>query len=198
MNEVHNLGLGDVTNPCTIDVDFTDHCLVRADFRFAAFESTTASFRCRNLKRIDFEELDKELWNCSFVTDPANAVDGFIDQLHHDVTCVLDRMAPFHETKVCTGKSCTVKLNLEATRAKRHRRRCEKRYHRSNSEVDRVIYREACRDANRLIIGTQRDAIQEKLTLAGNDQKERSGVYPTICCIAAASSRTRTILNSCV
>src|SRR6218665_2452667 len=81
-------------------------------------------------------------------------------------------MAPFHETKVRTGQSCTVKLNLEATRAKRHRRRCEKRYRRSNREVDRVIYRKACRDANRLIIGAQRDAIQEKLTLAGNDQRE--------------------------
>src|SRR6218665_411295 len=100
---VHNLGHGDVTNPCTIDVGFIDHCLVRADFRFAAFESTTASLRWRNLKRIDFEELDEELWNCSFVTDPADTVDGFIDQLHHDVTCVLDRMAPIHETKVRTG-----------------------------------------------------------------------------------------------
>src|SRR6218665_871780 len=78
----------------------------------------------------------------------------------------------FHETKVRTGKSCTVKLNLEATRAKWHRRRCEKRYHRSNSEVDRVIYRKACRDANRLIIGAQRDAIQENLSLARNDQRE--------------------------
>src|SRR6218665_3387879 len=81
-------------------------------------------------------------------------------------------MAPFHEIKVRTGKSCTVKLNVEANRAKRHRRRCEKRYHRSNSKVDRVIYRKACRDANRLIIGAQRDAIQKKLTLAGNDQRE--------------------------
>jgi len=128
---VHNLGHGDVTNPCTIGVGFTDHCLVRADFRFASFESTTASLRCRNLKRIDFEELDEELWNCSFVMDPADTVDGFIDKLHHDVTCVLDRMAPFHGTKVRTGKSCTVELNLKATRAKRHRHRCEKRYHRS-------------------------------------------------------------------
>src|SRR6218665_1811959 len=112
------------------------------------------------------------VWNCSLVTDPADTVDGFIDQLHHDVTCVLDRMAPFHETKVRTGKSCTVKINLEATRVKRHRRRCEKRYHGSNSEVDRVIYRKACRDANRLIIGAQRDAIQENLSLARNNQRE--------------------------
>ena len=167
---VHNLD--DVTNPCTIEVGFTDHCLVRADFRFAAIEAAVVSFRCRNLKRINYEELEEELWNCSFITDPADTVDGFIDQLHHDVTVVLDRTAPFHDTKVRTGKRRTVNLNQEATRAKRHRRRCEKRYQRSNSEADRIIYRKACRDANRLIIGAQRDAIQAKLTLAGNDQRE--------------------------
>ena len=115
---LHNLEHGNVTNPCTIDVGFSDHCLVRADFRFAAFKAAVASFRCRNLKRINYEELEEELWNCSFITDPVDTVDGFIDQLHHDVTCVLDRMAPFHNTKVRTGKRRSVNLNHEATQAK--------------------------------------------------------------------------------
>ena len=80
--------------------------------------------------------------------------------------------ASLHD-KTCRKKAPRdARLSQDAVQAKRLRRRCEKRWRKTSCEADRTAYRKACRNANRLIIASEKSRIEEKFEFAGNDQKE--------------------------
>ena len=81
-------------------------------------------------------------------------------------------IAPLHSTTKRVGKHRDARLSQEAVQAKRLRRRCEKQWRKSSCEADRAAYRKACRNANRLIIASEKSRIEEKFVSAGDDQRE--------------------------
>ena len=69
-------------------------------------------------------------------TIPADDVNTYADQLDHDITSVLDQLAPTRmKTRRC-GKRSGRWLSDEAVQVKRQRRRLEARWRRTKLETD--------------------------------------------------------------
>ena len=62
-------------------------------------------------------------------------------------------------------------LRADAALAKRRRRRLERRWNKTESEPDRVAYRQACKEANKLIIESRENNFKKRI--AESDQKDR-------------------------
>ena len=91
--------------------------------------------------------------------------------MNSDVTAVLNRLAPVHTTKKRICKNPASELSPEAIEAKRLRRRCEKKFRKTKSNLDRLAYRRAVRVVNQLIIASAQESNQKRLNDAAGDQK---------------------------
>ena len=169
---IHNAEDGVVGDVSTVDSGFSDHLLGTAAVHFPVVKARVISFTSRNLKQIDYGVLQEELESCSFVKQPAETVNEFINQMQNDVVSVLDRLAPVRTTKKRVGNPGKRSLSTEAVMAKRYRRRCEKKLKKSRSAADRLAYRDACRRANELIIKSNQETNQERLDSVKGDQKQ--------------------------
>jgi len=90
------------------------------------------------------------------------------------VTAELDKVAPLHHTtRSSHGRKINEFLTDTAKQAKRHRRRCERRWKRTGCETDRVAYRSACRTANRLINESRSDYFASRMDGLVSDAKRR-------------------------
>ena len=87
---------------------------------FTRNQPDVLSFLCRNLKRIDYTDLENQLFECSFTKDPTSTVDEYIEQLHRDSDAGLNRAATLHSATKRVGKHRDTRLRLDAVR-----RRCE-------------------------------------------------------------------------
>jgi len=167
---MHN-GTDVVSDFKTANTGVADHLLVMASLRFPKVNAKVVSFTSRNLKRLDFDRFQGELLKCSFISNPSQDVDVFVDQLQDDVTSVLDRLAPIHTTTKRVGQNHESDLSDDAVKAKRYRRKCERRFRRSKNDADRKAYRKATRVANRMIIASAQTGNQTRLNEAAGDQK---------------------------
>ena len=95
---MHNAAPDEIGDLKTFDVGFSDHLLVTASMSFTRTQPDVLSFLCRNLKRIDYTNLENQLFDCSLIKDPASTVDEYVEQLHRDSEAVLNRAAPLHST----------------------------------------------------------------------------------------------------
>jgi len=67
-------------------------------------------------------------------------------------------------------------LSTEAVAAKRERRRLERRWLSSRNELDRQLYRRACRSANTAINDSRKNHFREKLQDCRDDPRRRWNV----------------------
>ena len=168
---IHNSDPGRWNDVNTIDTGIADHMFIGARLHFSNVSPKKISFQSRNLKRLDYNSFRAALKNSSFITSPVNDVDDFVDQMNNDVIAALDKFAPLHTTTKRVGKNHSWKLSDAAVKAKAFRRRCEKSYRKSKLESDRIKYRTACRETNRLIIQSQQEFFQNKLNESKADQR---------------------------
>ena len=87
------------------------------------------------------------------------------------VTAVLDDVAPLR--KINRGRKRASWLTPEAIAAKRRRRKLERIWTKDGSNKSRIVYRQACRSANKLITDSKRKFIERKLEeSAGNPRRQ--------------------------
>jgi len=133
------------------DPGISDHCLVSFTLSGKLPPSPVHTFTTRNFKRLDRAAFVDRIQNCSFICNPSNDVDIFAEQMTTDITRSLDELAPVVKGTKRLGMHQSSSLPEEASRAKRYRRTCEKRYNRDRTEANRSAFRHACRVANALI-----------------------------------------------
>jgi len=85
------------------------------------------------------------------------------------LTALLDKHAPVRTSRRRPPKKISRWLSDEVIGAKRLRRRLERRWRFSGSEADRINYRRACRDANRLINVSRKDHFRSRIEATGGD-----------------------------
>ena len=130
-----------------------------------------ATLKGPNLKKLDYALLQSELSKCSLVCTPSSDVKSFINQMKSEVTAVLNRLAPVHNTKKRIGKNSASELSSEAIEAKQLHRRCVKKFLKSKSNLDCLAYRRAFRVVNQLNIASAKESNQKKLNDAMGNQK---------------------------
>jgi len=105
-------------------------------------------------------------------SEPATDVDAYVDQLDSVLTALLDKHAPVRVSRRRPPKKISHWLSDEAIGAKRLCRRLERRWRFIGSEADRVNYRRACRDANRLINSSRKHHFRSRIEATGGDWKQ--------------------------
>ena len=113
------------------------------------------SFRC--VKDINTEEFQEAIVQSTLFCAPETTADGFAQQLVDVVTEALDKFAPLQTFRRRPSKLISKWLSPEAVKAKRVRRKCERRWNATGSDLDRKSYRKACRSANALITASRRE-----------------------------------------
>ena len=97
---------------------------------------------------------------------PLSTADEFAERLRSEVTRVLDDVAPLRCKRRRQPKPFTRWLSRDAVAAKRRRRKLERRWRRTQLESDRLAYRVACRQANKLINVSRAEFFRSELSAA--------------------------------
>ena len=100
-----------------------------------------------NIKAIDRADIECQLLNSPIFTDPAFTIEEFLSLIERKVTVILDVVVPLRSARHHSIMSDR-KLSSEAVAAKKMRRHLERKWKKSQSDADRVIYQKACRKAN--------------------------------------------------
>ena len=91
----------------------------------------------------------------------------------HSMSFVFDKLAPIKTSRVKqTGHDVKNWISADALAAKRNRRKLERRWKRTGDVRDRIEYRSACRQANRLIRESRRKFFEDRIH-ASSDSKQR-------------------------
>ena len=145
----------------TLAAGCSDHSLVLAELAVGRPVSCYQRFASRNMKTVVPDVFVAKLSVRLACMIPADDVNTYADQLDHDITSVVDHLAPTRmKTRHC-GKCSGRWLSDEAVLAKRQQRRLEARWRRTKLETDRVAYRKACRTANTHIVNSRRSFYQQ-------------------------------------
>ena len=118
------------------------------------------------------QNLVQALYASELFTSPASTVDSFTEQLVSVVTRELDRVAPLQTRSRRRPKASSKWLSPDAIRSKRHRRKLERRWRRTELDADRTAYRKACRVANK-VINESRLSYHSRLIASCADSKQR-------------------------
>lgn len=142
----------------------SDHRLVSARLIYDCTTATSPTeYVSRNLRAIDVARFETALRSSELFSNPATTVDSYVAQIDSVVTALLDRFAPIRRGRRRRPKRISWWLSEEAVRGKRQRRKLERRYHNSRSEVDRRVYRNCCRAVNKLINNSRKQHIKQQL-----------------------------------
>ena len=162
-----------VTNVTVSEADFiSDHCLLSAALA-VRLPKPVVKYTWRNTRNINTTSFEDDLRKSVIFSQPATDVDAYVDQLDSVLTELLDKHAPVRTSHRRPPKKISRWLSDEAITAKRLRRRLERRWRSTGSDADRVNYRRACRDANRMINDSRRDHFRCRIESAGSDWKQR-------------------------
>ena len=105
-------------------------------------------------------------------TAPASTTDEYVQQLETNVVAVLDELAPIRTKMKRKTNRVNSWLTDDASNAKKQRRRLERTWRKTRRDSDRILYRQSCRHANRLIVQSRQDHFKDRLNSA-NDLKSR-------------------------
>ena len=128
----------------------SDHRLIICDLNIGRHKTATPICMARNIKAIGSADFECRLLNSQIFANPAVTTEEFLTQIEREVTVILDVVAP-----LCRARHHDItsdrKLSSEAVAAKKTKRHLERKWKKSQSDVDRVICRKAYSKANILI-----------------------------------------------
>ena len=159
--------LGDVA----IDmVGFSDHVMLSLDLNLIKdHRSMPKTTKQRSFKNFDHDQFKELFLKTSVVMDPADNVDGYIEQFNESMVKVLDVVAPMRIVTNRRSKEKSPWLSEAAEKAKR-----ERKWKQTKSEPDRVAYRTACRSANSLIAESRKNFFSNMIAEASTNMRTRA------------------------
>jgi len=128
-----------------------------------------ASFR--NWKKLNLDTFKQRIRLSSAFTKPATTAEEYAGQLETDIIRMLDELAPVCTSTKRRGKPESRWLSDEAVAAKQTRRRLERKWKSTGSDVVRIAYRAACRVANRLITESRNAFYPKRVAESSRDPR---------------------------
>jgi Endonuclease-reverse transcriptase len=156
----------------TVSAGFSDHRLVIARLRHRRPPAIATQCTYRDFKRVDMLSFRSFLLTLPSWTTPAADPDVASMQLDTDLRCAVNKFVPLRTHTRRLGKSKNPWMTPECVARKRYRRRLEGRFVRSRTENDRIAYRRACREANKLFRDARSSYIQQTLNEARDNPRQ--------------------------
>ena len=129
-----------------INIDFSDHRLVKFTIDLASQPANTVTFTARDLKKLDSYQFSELLRKSPIIVSPPASADDYVAQMDSDVITILDRLAPMRtRTKRLGARRKAEWLTPAANDAKCLSRQLERHYRASRKEEDYVKWRKAAR-----------------------------------------------------
>jgi len=150
----------------------SDHDLVVSNLSVLRHKPPPIHYIYRDIKKIDIADFENRLRSSDLFTDPAGSPDSYLEQFETTVTTVLNQVAPMKTGRRPGGRRGARWLDPDAITAKQHRRRLERRWKKTGSEPDRVAYRDACRQTNKLINASRNRHRCQRIIDAGNNARQ--------------------------
>lgn len=101
-----------------------------------------------------------------------------ISLFDHTESTTLDRHCPIqNRSKFASNRRDSRWLSSDAVEAKRNRRRLERKWKSSRSDVDFIEYRKACRTTNKSIITSRKDFYRQRINEAGENPRTRWSAF---------------------
>jgi hypothetical protein len=154
----------------TVSSLITDHHAVHCKLNTHKPCLPEKTITCRSYKKVDREELSKDLNDMSIIQSPAKNLDELIDQYNSDILHVINKHAP-EKTKTVTLRPHSPWYNDEIHNSKKQRRKAETTWRQSGLEIHRQIYCQARDATNSLIYEAKTKFFNNKIVDCGTDQK---------------------------
>lgn len=155
----------------------SDHSMVVCELSVRRQKLSPVRYSYRNIRNIDAAEFESRLRAADIITKSPSTPDEFVDRLESMVVAILDELAPVRHGSRPQGRKSARWLSEEAIAAKRLRRRLERRWKSTGAEGDRVAYRKACSEANKLINASRNQhRYQHIMELNGDSRRTWSAV----------------------
>ena len=129
-----------------INIDFTDHRLIKFKLDVMKPVAQSITFTSRDLSKLDMNQVNKLLSSSPISVSPPDDVDDYVAQLDSDVLTILDKLAPLQtRTKRAPSRRKAAWYTPAAHVAKTLSRKLERHYKSTGKEEDYVKWRKAAR-----------------------------------------------------
>ena len=135
----------------TIPVSYSDHRLVKVTLDCARPVASRVTYNYRDFRRMNVCAFTSYLRQTVSISGTSSHVDESVHQLEQDITRGLDQLALVRVKTKRLGRLGNKWVTTEANEDKQERRRLKRRYLRTRSPADKLVYRCACRKASALI-----------------------------------------------
>ena len=130
------------------------------------------SFPCRDFNNMDVQSFRRFPLSLPSWSSPMTDPDTAALQLDIDLRRDADKLAPLRTRARRIGQSRSPWLTPECIAARRSRRRLERQFVRSRSDVDRKAYRCACRATSKLFSDSRSSYFRQRLDDARGDSRQ--------------------------
>ena len=160
-----------IENLQVLDLGDSDHHWIHFQLPIQKPAPQKKEILYRNLKKIDKNELCKDIEKSDLFSNPANNVSDAVNQYNDTLKKIFDKHAPL-KSKVVTIRPQTLWYNEAIGQAKRERKRAERKWRKTRLTVDRQIYVSKRNAVNRLCNNAKKDFYGRKISECQNDQKQ--------------------------
>ena len=126
---------------CVVSDYLTDHAAIHCLVRMKRPPRPLKTVEFRKLKAIDVEHFSRDLAGLPLCVSPSDDIDAFLSQYNSGLVSVLDKHAPIIRKTVSIRPDnpwCTDEIRL----AKRRLRKQEKKWRRTELEIDKQIFKD--------------------------------------------------------
>lgn len=148
-----------------------DHLSLHSKLHISRPANQTKKVSLRKYREISTNDLIIDINSLSCVQDIEKPVEDLVNSYDTELKAVIDRHAPL-VTKEIRVRPNTQWYNDDLRMAKADRRKAERHMRKTQLTVHHEIYKEKCRQTNKLLLQCKRDYYSNKITEIGNDQKK--------------------------
>jgi hypothetical protein len=124
----------------------------------------------RKTRNICIRDFAHDIMHIHALNDTNRPLDDLVDAYNSSLKALMDKHAPLC-TKVITLRPNAPWYSVEVREAKHKKRRWERLWRRTSLTIHQQLYKEHCRDVNKLLYHTKRSYFTKQIAECGTDQK---------------------------
>ena len=137
--------------------------------------------KCRNLRDVDLDKMVSDLENSDLILNPPQDLDSLVSCYNHTLRKIFDTHAPVTEKEIVL-RPRSPWYDESIMQAKRERRKAERLFRKSKTEINKEIFKSKQKLANDLVSKNKQLYYNDKIKNAGNDFKELFKISKELLC----------------
>ena len=160
---------------------YCDHYTIAFELPCMRSKQSKIIKKCRNLRDVDLDKMVSDLENSDLILNPPQDLDSLVSCYNHTLRKIFDTHAPVTEKEIVL-RPRSPWYDESIMQAKRERRKAERLFRKSKTEINKEMFKSKQKLANDLVSKNKQLYYNDKIKNAGNDFKELFKISKELLC----------------